>query len=128
MNMEGNHTCSTIGMPPVGDITISFKAVDDEQELASCPENASGAPACVCDAGFNGNLTFDQDEGWSGTCVVTEEVDNEASNETESDLLETNLTEEDLEELQDEGVLPGFNLLVAISVLGIVGVIRRRTH
>ena len=33
-----------------------------------------------------------------------------------------------LEELQDEGVLPGFNLLVAISVLGIVGIIRRRTH
>ena len=33
-----------------------------------------------------------------------------------------------LEELQDEGLLPGFNLLLAISAIGVVGIIRRRTH
>ena len=33
-----------------------------------------------------------------------------------------------LEELQDEGLLPGFNILVAISALGIVGILRRRAH
>ena len=33
-----------------------------------------------------------------------------------------------LEELQDEGLLPGFSLLVAISALGIVGILRRRAH
>ena len=33
-----------------------------------------------------------------------------------------------LEELQDEGLLPGFSLLVAISALGVVGILRRRAH
>ena len=44
-----------------------------ESELVPCPENASGAPVCVCDAGFDGNLTFDEDDGWSGSCVAIEE-------------------------------------------------------
>ncbi len=33
-----------------------------------------------------------------------------------------------LEQLEDEGLLPGFNLLLAISALGVVGMLRRRTH
>jgi len=33
-----------------------------------------------------------------------------------------------LEQLEDEGLLPGFNLLAAISALGIIGILRRRTH
>ena len=33
-----------------------------------------------------------------------------------------------LEQLEDEGLLPGFNLLAAISALGIIGMLRRRTH
>jgi hypothetical protein len=33
-----------------------------------------------------------------------------------------------LEQLEDEGLLPGFNLLTAISALGIIGILRRRTH
>ena len=33
-----------------------------------------------------------------------------------------------LEQLEDEGLLPGFNLLLAISALGVVGILRRRTH
>ena len=46
---------------------------DHVSDITECPENASGAPVCVCDAGFDGNLTFDEDDGWSGTCVVIEE-------------------------------------------------------
>ena len=33
-----------------------------------------------------------------------------------------------LEQLEEEGALPGFNLLLALSALGIVGMLRRRTH
>ena len=33
-----------------------------------------------------------------------------------------------LEQLEEEGLLPGFNLLLAISALGVVGMLRRRTH
>jgi len=33
-----------------------------------------------------------------------------------------------LERLEDDGLLPGFNLLLAISALGVVGMLRRRTH
>ena len=33
-----------------------------------------------------------------------------------------------LEKLEDDGLLPGFNLLLAISALGVVGMLRRRTH
>ena len=33
-----------------------------------------------------------------------------------------------LQQLEDEGLLPGFNLLAAISALGIIGMLRRRTH
>ena len=33
-----------------------------------------------------------------------------------------------IEQLEDEGLLPGFNLLLAISALGVVGILRRRTH
>jgi len=125
--LEGNHTCSTVGMPPVGDVTISFKAVDDELELVPCPENASGAPVCVCNVGFDGNLTFDQEEGWSGTCVVIEEVDNGANNETESDLPETNLTEEDLDEIED-GEVPGFGFIAVLVSLLAISRIRRKNY
>ena len=112
-------------MLPVGDVTISFKAVDDEPELVPCPENASGAPVCVCNVGFDGNLTFDQEEGWSGTCVVIEEVDNGANNETESDLPETNLTEEDLDEIED-GEVPGFGFIAVLVSLLAISRIRRK--
>ena len=33
-----------------------------------------------------------------------------------------------LEQLEEEGLLPGFNLLLALSALGVVGMLRRRTH
>jgi len=33
-----------------------------------------------------------------------------------------------LEQLEEDGALPGFNLLLALSVLGVVGMLRRRTH
>ena len=41
-------------------------------ELAPCPENASGAPNCVCDQGYAGRLFFDPVNGWQGIC---EEID-----------------------------------------------------
>ena len=53
-----------------GTFRIHFDNVSD---IPACPENASGAPVCVCNAGFDGNLTFDEEDGWSGTCVVIEE-------------------------------------------------------
>ena len=33
-----------------------------------------------------------------------------------------------LEELEDEGLLPGFSLISVISALGVIGILRRRTH
>lgn len=120
--MEGNHTCSTLSTPPEGNVIITFTAVEDESEGFSCPENSSGDLFCVCDIGFEGNLTFDQYEGWSGICVIS----NDTGNETGNSSTESNLTEEELEEIVEEDGLPAPSFVAALILVLLISVIRRK--
>ena len=100
--------------------------VEDEPEGFSCPENSSGDLVCVCDIGFEGNLTFDQDEGWSGTCVVSNATDNETDNETENNSTESDLTEEELEEIAEDGSLPAPSFVAVLILVLLISIIRRK--
>ena len=120
--LEGNHTCSTLSTPQEGDVIITFTAVEDELESFSCPENSNGSIVCVCDMGFEGNLIFDQDEGWSGTCVASSETGNDTgNNSTDSDL-----TEEELVEIAEDDSLPGPSLVAVLILMLLISSIRRK--
>ena len=74
------------------------------------------------DIGFEGNLTFDQYEGWSGICVIS----NDTGNETGNSSTESNLTEEELEEIVEEGGLPAPSFVAALILVLLISVIRRK--
>ena len=70
-----------------------------------------------------GNISHRFAEGDSFTIVVCA-TDEDGGENCRQHIIPVSL----LEQLEDEGLLPGFNLLVAISALGVVGILRRRTH
>ena len=70
-----------------------------------------------------GNITHRFAEGDTFTLIICAK-DEDGGENCRQEILPVSI----LEQLEDEGLLPGFNLLAAISVLGIIGILRRRTH
>jgi len=54
-------------VPPVG--------YDAACELVPCPQNASNAPACSCDTGYDGTLVWNGN-GWNGACSEVDDCEN----------------------------------------------------
>ena len=71
----------------------------------------------------DGNVSHKFAEGDTFTLVVCAK-DEDGGENCREQILPVSI----LEQLEDEGLLPGFNLLLAISALGVVGILRRRTH
>ena len=71
----------------------------------------------------DGNVSHRFAEGDSFTLVICAK-DEDGGETCRQQILPVSV----LEQLEEEGLLPGFNLLLAISALGIVGMLRRRTH
>ena len=70
-----------------------------------------------------GNITHRFAEGDTFTLIICAK-DEDGGENCRQEILPVSL----LQQLEDEGLLPGFNLLAAISALGIIGILRRRTH
>ena len=70
-----------------------------------------------------GNITHRFAEGDTFTLIICAK-DEDGGENCRQEILPVSL----LQQLEDEGLLPGFNLLAAISALGIIGMLRRRTH
>ena len=70
-----------------------------------------------------GNITHRFAEGDTFTLIICAK-DEDGGETCRQEVLPVAL----LKQLEDEGLLPGFNLLAAISALGIIGILRRRTH
>ena len=71
----------------------------------------------------DGNVSHRFAEGDSFTLVICAK-DEDGGETCRQQILPVSV----LEQLEEEGLLPGFNLLLAISALGVVGMLRRRTH
>ena len=71
----------------------------------------------------DGNVSHRFAEGDSFTLVICAK-DEDGGETCRQQILPVSI----LEQLEEEGLLPGFNLLLAISALGVVGMLRRRTH
>lgn len=63
-------TCTASGAAVVCSCGAGFALGADSTTcvLQACPPNASGAPLCACDAGYQGNLAF-SGGSWTGTCA-----------------------------------------------------------
>lgn len=71
-------TCGPVngGQPSSNSCTASGMLCNGASGLdscvpAACPANASGGPACVCDAGYTGTLAWDG-SAWTGVCTLAD--------------------------------------------------------
>ena len=102
-------------------LDFTFEATDpgDDTIVFSIDFGDGTAPMITQD----GNVSHKFAEGDTFTLVVCAK-DEDGGENCREQILPVSI----LEQLEDEGLLPGFNLLLAISALGVVGILRRRTH
>ncbi|MCH2432017.1 MAG: PKD domain-containing protein [Candidatus Poseidoniia archaeon] len=102
-------------------LDFTFEATDpgDDTIVFTIDFGDGTAPMITQD----GNVSHKFAEGDTFTLVVCAK-DEDGGENCREQILPVSI----LEQLEDEGLLPGFNLLLAISALGVVGILRRRTH